>query len=198
MPHFNLGDGLELKSLVLEHSEALYAAVDSSRGYLREWLPWVDATLSPRDSVNFIESARRQEEAKNGFQLGIWQDGVLVGCIGFHSLNQPNRRTSLGYWLRENAQGRGLALRAVAKLVDHAFDEFKMHRLEIRCGIENLKSRAIPEKLGFGFEGIARDSEWIYDHFIDHAVYAVLAPDWKLESSLAQRASFLKVKRSAT
>jgi ribosomal-protein-serine acetyltransferase len=178
MPQFDLGDGLELKTLELEHSEALYEAVDSCRAYLRKWLPWVDSTRSPRDSVIFIESSRRQEEAENGFQLGIWQNGLLVGCIGFHALNKSNRRTSLGYWLREDAQGRGIARRSVAKLVDHAFEEFKMHRLEIRCGVENVKSRAIPEKLGFKFEGVARDCEWIYDRFIDHAVYAVLAPEW--------------------
>jgi len=179
MPHFDLGDGLELKTLELEHSELLFEAVDSCRPYLRQWLPWVDATLTPRDSVVFIESTRRQEEAQNGFQVGIWQDKSLVGCIGFHALNKANRRTSLGYWIREEAQGRGIVRRSVARLVDHAFDEFKMHRLEIRCGVDNIKSRAIPEKLGFKFEGIARDAEWICDRFIDHAVYAVLAPEWK-------------------
>jgi ribosomal-protein-serine acetyltransferase len=182
MPYFDLGNGLELKTLELDQSELLFEAVDSCRPYLRQWLPWVDRTLSPRDSVIFIESTRRQEEAQNGFQVGIWQDKSLVGCIGFHALNKANRGTSLGYWLREDAQGRGIARRSVAQLVDHAFEEFKMHRLEIRCGVENLKSRLIPEKLGFKFEGIAKECEWICDRFIDHAVYAVLAPEWKQKS----------------
>jgi ribosomal-protein-serine acetyltransferase len=51
--------------------------------------------------------------------------------------------------------------------------------VEIRAAVENKKSRAIPERLGFLFEGVERDGEWLYDHFVDLAVYGMLAADWR-------------------
>jgi hypothetical protein len=41
--------------------------------------------------------------------------------------------------------------------------------------------RAVPERLGFQLEGIIRDAEWLYDHFVDHAMYAILKKDWNGE-----------------
>jgi len=178
MPYIDLGGGLELKTFEVEHADALFAAVDSCRKYLREWLPWVDATRSPRDSLAFIERARRQDESNNGFQVGIWFQGHLVGCMGFHAFDAANRRTSLGYWVRQDFQGRGIVTRSCRALVRHALVDLKMHRLEIRCGVQNTRSRAICEALGLRFEGVARECEWLYDHFIDHAVYAALESEW--------------------
>jgi ribosomal-protein-serine acetyltransferase len=43
----------------------------------------------------------------------------------------------------------------------------------------NLKIRAIPERLGFELEGVQRQAEWLYDHFVGHALYGMLADDWK-------------------
>jgi ribosomal-protein-serine acetyltransferase len=54
-----------------------------------------------------------------------------------------------------------------------------LNRLVITCATQNQKSRAIPERLGFVHEGIARDAEWLYDHFVDHDIYAKLHCDWK-------------------
>jgi ribosomal-protein-serine acetyltransferase len=43
--------------------------------------------------------------------------------------------------------------------------------------VENVKSRAIPERLGFRAEGTVRQAEWLYDRFVDHVVYGLLAGD---------------------
>jgi ribosomal-protein-serine acetyltransferase len=63
--------------------------------------------------------------------------------------------------------------------INYAFNELKLNRVEIRCAVENSKSRAIPEGLGFKNEGTIREAEWLYDHFVDHIVYGMLARDWK-------------------
>ncbi|WP_334300596.1 GNAT family N-acetyltransferase [Alkaliphilus flagellatus] len=63
--------------------------------------------------------------------------------------------------------------------MNYAFNNFKLHRVEIRCAENNYKSRAIPERLGFTKEGLIRGSEWIYDHYVSHIVYSMLAIEWK-------------------
>jgi ribosomal-protein-serine acetyltransferase len=67
-------------------------------------------------------------------------------------------------------------------LVEHAFGELDLNRVVISCATENKKSCAIPERLGFRQEGIQRQAEWLYDRFVDHAVYATLASAWRKRS----------------
>ncbi len=68
--------------------------------------------------------------------------------------------------------------RACKAIIDHTFKDLGLHRVEIRCAAENFKSQAIPERLGFAREGVIRQAEWLYDHFEDHVVYGLLAPEW--------------------
>jgi ribosomal-protein-serine acetyltransferase len=67
--------------------------------------------------------------------------------------------------------------RSAAFLTQYAFDKLNMHRVEIHAAVDNKSSRAIPEKLGFKEEGIARDGEFLYDHYVDTVTYAKLSTD---------------------
>jgi ribosomal-protein-serine acetyltransferase len=68
--------------------------------------------------------------------------------------------------------------RSVSAVLDLAFGRYGMHRVEIRAAPGNVRSRAIPERLGFTEEGLCREVEWLYDHFVDHVVYGMLAREW--------------------
>ncbi len=171
-------EGFFLKNLELRESEEILLLVDANRPYLREWLPWLDLTRDIDEMLAFVESAIRQQTSGLGFQAGIWCDNRLVGIIGYHHLEWANRSTCLGYWLAEGKQRKGIMTKASRSLVAYAFEELRLNRVEIRCAVGNLKSRAIPERLGFRTEGVLRDAEWLYDHFVDHVVYGMLARDW--------------------
>jgi ribosomal-protein-serine acetyltransferase len=93
----------------------------------------------------------------------------------FVERNQEANSASLGYWLAEAHQGRGLMTKSVSELVDHAFDEWHLNRVEIQAGIGNRKSRAIPERLGFQRDGVLREYERVGDRYIDMVVYSLLA-----------------------
>ncbi|WJY27107.1 GNAT family N-acetyltransferase [Sporosarcina trichiuri] len=175
-----VSETVSLKLLEQEDAEELFQTVHSSRGHLREWLPWVDGALSPESYRPVITMWLQQFAGHDGFQAGIVVDGELAGMVGFHTINWTNRSTSIGYWLADGHQGKGVMTAAVGALLDYAFTVYKLNRVEIRCGTENLKSRAIPERLGFRLEGIQRDGEFLYDHFHDLAVYSMLAADWKV------------------
>ncbi|WP_096155282.1 MULTISPECIES: GNAT family N-acetyltransferase [Bacillus] len=178
MFYFKLNDTSELRLLEPRHAENLFLLTDKSRDYLREWLPWVDFTKNVRDSKEFIEGTIKQLGNNNGFQAGIWYKGELAGVIGLHGINWANKSTSLGYWLGEEFQGVGLMTSACKSVIEYCFNELNLNRIEIRAATENLKSQAIPERLGFKREGCIRSSEFLYDRYVDHFVFGLIKEDY--------------------
>jgi len=178
MFYYQVNDEIQLRLLTIQDAEEVFALTDTSRNHLREWLPWVDGVKTVNDTRSFIQVTLNQFASNNGFQTGIWYKGTLAGCVGLHEVNWENRHSSIGYWLSERFQGDGIMTNSVRAVVDIAFREFKLNRIEIRAAIDNRKSRAIPERLCFQNEGCFRQEEWLYDHFVDLIVYGMLSQDW--------------------
>jgi ribosomal-protein-serine acetyltransferase len=173
----DLDDGCQVRRIEDSDAEELAALVDANRAYLSRWMPWAPAnTIS--DTREHIRRAKEQAERDDGFQAVIARNGRIVGALGYHRLDRINQSTSLGYWLAESAQGQGTMTRAVRALVEIAFREWELNRVEIRCAPENRRSRAIPERLGFQEEGTLRQAERIGDRYLDSVVYSMLASDW--------------------
>jgi ribosomal-protein-serine acetyltransferase len=176
----DLPGGACLRAFEESDADELFALTDRDRAHLEPWLPWVAFTTSPADSLEFIRITRRQLDTDEGMQLALVDaDGVLAGVAGFHRFDWPNRATTIGYWLGADHLGRGLMTAAVRALVDHAFGERGLHRIEISAAVENARSRAIPERLGFREEGTRRQAERHGERYLDLVVYAVLAPEWR-------------------
>jgi ribosomal-protein-serine acetyltransferase len=178
MFHFALAPELELRLLEDSDAEELYALVEANRGHLAPWLPWAAAqTLA--DTRAFLALTRRQLAENNGFQCAIVESGRIVGTIGFHRVDWVNRATSLGYWLAEDAQGKGTMTMAARALVDWAFQGWGLHRVEIRAAVQNARSRAVITRLGFREEGLLRQVERVGGgRYLDHVVYSVLDSEW--------------------
>ncbi|HTY89889.1 MAG TPA: GNAT family protein [Methanocella sp.] len=177
--HIDAGGGLHIRLLELKDAPVLYALIDANRKELRDWAPWVDRTKGVEDSVDFIRAALEQQKSCTGLHAGLWLDGRLIGCIAYVHMDINNRRAMIGYWLAVPYRGRGLATRACMAMTDVAFRKLLMNKVEIYCGVENLKSRAIPERLGFKPEGILKQYEWINDRYIDVVAYGMLASEWQ-------------------
>lgn|SRR5690625_38667 len=169
---------ITLKMLNAADAEELFAITDRSREYLREWLPWLDNTKSVDDSLQFIKNNFQLYAERKGVTAGIFYNGSLAGVAGYNELDWVNKIAYIGYWLDIEHQGKGIMTRAVRALTDYAFEEFDLNRVDIRAAVGNVKSRAIPERLGYKKEGVLRQSEWLYDHFVDHAVYSMLKSEW--------------------
>lgn len=103
-----VNEDLLLKRLEPSDARPLFTLVDQDRDYLRRWLPWVDYNQSVKNTEEFIQENTNQYFRNRSFQTGIWFEGNLAGCIGFHHINWPNRSTSIGYWLGEDFQGHGV------------------------------------------------------------------------------------------
>ncbi len=179
MFRMQVNEEVSLKLLEMEDAKEIFALVDESREYLREWLPWVDHMKNEKDYEPVIEMWLKQFSSHDGYQAGILYNGKLAGMVGFHGIDWSNKKASIGYWLAKNFQGNGIMTTAVKGLIDQAFQEYELNRVEIQCGVENKKSRAIPERIGFKQDGIIRDAEYLYDHFHDTILYSLLAREWK-------------------
>ncbi|MAF10455.1 RimJ/RimL family protein N-acetyltransferase [Candidatus Poribacteria bacterium] len=171
-----------LRTLRARDATALYALIDGNRAHLREWLPFVDDAQDVTDTQRFILEAAQLADDQKSMAAGIWDGGILAGVIGLMEISVRNRKAEIGYWLAAEHQGRGLVTRACRALITYAFDTVRLHRVEIYCAPENTRSRAIPERLGFVIEGTLREAEWLYDHYVDNVLYAMLAPAWDASS----------------
>jgi ribosomal-protein-serine acetyltransferase len=168
-------DALGVRPLEAADAAELYALIEADRDYLAQWLPWA-AGQDLAATEKFIAEAEAHLARNDGFQAAIVPEGQIVGVAGFHSIDWTNRST--GYWLAEHAQGKGTMTTVVRALVDHAFTEWSLHRVEIHCAPANHRSRAIPERLGFREEGTLRDTELINRQYLDSVVYGVLEEEW--------------------
>lgn len=174
-----LQDGVELRLLEERHATELFATVNQERAYLRQWLQWVDTTVTEDDSLTFIRASLEQFASNHGFAAGIWSHGCLIGVIGMHRINWRNRSVELGYWIAQEHQGKGIVSDACRAVITHAFRELDLHRVQIRCATGNSKSCAIPRRLGFAHEGTVREAEMVSAKYLDLHIFGMLNQEWR-------------------
>ena len=177
-----VSDDCRLRILDEADAEEVYGLVEANRAHLSDWMPWAAEQTLER-TVNFIRAAQQRYANRNGFEAGLIVDGRICGCAGFPGVDWVARATSIGYWLADDHQGRGLMTRAVGALVDHALSDWDLHRVEIRAAAGNTRSRAIPERLGFTHEGVLREAELVGDDYQDLVVYGLLAGNRRASST---------------
>jgi ribosomal-protein-serine acetyltransferase len=101
----------------------------------------------------------------------------LLGVVGLDSCVHLHRSCELGYWLRRDATGKGLMTEAANATVEFAFARMAMHRIRCAAATDNFPSLRVIQRLGFKFEGIARQAELVQSRWLDHAVFAKLSQD---------------------
>lgn len=176
---YKVNDDIELRLLDDHHAKELFALVDANRNYLREWLPWVDAADSVDNSLNNIRQAKEKFAKDGTFDGAVFYQGQLMGKAGIHDISAANKRSSIGYWLDQGMNGKGIMTACVSGLLDYSFDDLDLNYMALRSASANYKSQAVAKRLGFKHEGTLRDYEWLYDHFVDMEHYGIRACEWK-------------------
>jgi ribosomal-protein-serine acetyltransferase len=171
-------DTISLEFLEEIHAESLFNLVNANRAYLREWLPWVDNMQTVANFAYYISDTKRRALEKTDFGYAIIINKNIVGRIGLHHINHHNKIGEIGYWLADGQQGKGIITRCCTAIINHAFTQLGLNRIEIKCGTGNDKSRAIAERLQFRQEGILRGAELLNGTFIDLYLYAMLKEEW--------------------
>jgi ribosomal-protein-serine acetyltransferase len=163
------------------HAEELFNIIDGSRDQIGKWLSFPTYTNEIKDTELFIEKSLSRYAANNGFWAGIWHQGKLAGSIGYLYVDQKNLKTEIGYWLSKDFEGLGLATKACKLLIDYAFKELSLNKVEINVAVKNHKSRAIPVRLGFTEEGVIRHYEFLNGEYLDRVIYGMLRGEWVVQ-----------------
>jgi ribosomal-protein-serine acetyltransferase len=114
--------------------------------------------------------------------LLLRRKGAIVGSVGAR-IDAYAGTAELGYWVDADAEGHGLVRRGLERVIRHLLDDLKVRRIEIRTSTHNTRSRALSERLGFSLEGVVREAIQVGDNIHDVALYSLLAPRNRIESS---------------
>ena len=158
---------------------ALFEAVQESLNHIRPWLPWGPLHETPESSEVFVRRWRSRWDLREDLPASVWDRDPerLVGGCGLHRIDWGARVFEIGYWLRTSATG-GVP-EAARLLTQLAFEKLSANRVMIRAVPENAKSVAIPQRLGFVEEGIARNAILGADgQPVDLRVFSMTPEDW--------------------
>ncbi len=173
-----VNDYISLKQIEMIDANDMFTTIDTQRNYLGTWLPFVSYTKSIENTKDFINKIENTPDEEKEYIFVIKYSSEFAGLIGFKATDKLNKKSEIGYWLSESFQKKGIITQSVKSLIDFAFNELEINRIQIKCAVANIPSRSIPIRLGFEFEGIERDGELLSDNlFTDIEVYSLLRSD---------------------
>jgi RimJ/RimL family protein N-acetyltransferase len=144
-----LPDGTVIRHYTDDDIGQLVDVVNASLAHLAPWMPWAQepATLETQGAW-YAESEQSRANGTN-YVYGIFApDGTLLGGTGYHIRNGPGV-LEIGYWLAASAVGRGVVTEVSRRLTEVAADVDGVTRVEIHCDEANMRSSAVPKRLGY-------------------------------------------------
>jgi ribosomal-protein-alanine N-acetyltransferase len=157
-----------IRRLSPDDAEELTALLVANRARLQPLEP---------DRPDGFYTVEFQRDRLANVQEGRWIFGIvdgdeLAGTIGVNNtIRGPLQSANIGYWIDEPRQGRGLATAAVGAVVDFAFGEAGLHRVEAGTLPDNLPSQRVLEKNAFERIGLARRYLYIGGDWRDHILF---------------------------
>lgn len=171
-------DDITLALVQPSFAKDYWAIVEQQREYLSQWLAWPSLADGEDFFLQFIKHSLHDYADGKSLTCAILYHGSVVGNISFNSINHSLNKVEIGYWLRQDHQGKGIVSRAVTAFINTAFTDLAMQKVQISAAEQNQPSRAVCERLGFSLEGIISRAENINGRVVDHAVYGLSREHW--------------------
>ena len=154
-----INDKIKLSLSIPQYAEELFKLTDKNRNFLKQWLPWLDKIQQPSDTKQFLEHQLLRFGRSQALHVTIFYRNRIAGVVGFNLIDRDNNIGHLGYWLGEEYNGKGIMTKSVREVIKVRFNYYSLQRIDVRCAVENSRSRAIPQRLNFQQEGIIRRAE---------------------------------------
>lgn len=163
----------------LDDAEAIYDAVQISHSELSVWMDWCTPDYSKDLTVDWIERQPKEWAEGSNYQFAIFdtQDRAFLGACGINHINQYYLLANLGYWVRTDQTGKGIATEASRLVAQFGFKRLGLRRIEIVTGVDNKASRKVAENAGATFEGILRKRLKFGDRNVDAAMHSLIPED---------------------
>ncbi len=149
--------------------------------FLQKWEPIRGRDYEARSSFyNRVGWGHRAAKARSAFPFMILRrrDACLMGAITLDNVRfGPARAGTVGYWIGPEFARQGYMFEALGLVVDFAFQQLDLSRIEAACLPENEASRGVLEKAGFKYEGVAQSYLQIAGRWRTHVLYARLRQD---------------------
>ncbi len=154
----------------------------ASRRFLEPWEPaWPEDALTRACYRRRLRRAALDWRDDTGYAFHVLhrEDHRLLGGIGLNNVRRGVAQSgSIGYWIAVHEARHGFMSEAVPAILDFAFDQLSLHRVEAACLPSNIASRNLLLKLGFKEEGLARKFLRINGAWEDHLQFAMLREDF--------------------
>jgi ribosomal-protein-serine acetyltransferase len=161
------------------HAAAMTDLIVRNQARLARWEPWAEQPATLEGTRAYIRAAL--EDFVRGRQIStiIGVDGGrrYVGRCGMR-INPYAGSGDIGYWIDGDYEGRGITSRSARALISAVFDELGLERVELRTSVDNRRSRALAERLGFRFDGTMPAGLRFARRADDVALYSVTASRW--------------------
>lgn len=171
-------DGLALALVQPSFAKQYLQIVAQEREYLGQWLSWPAYADSEAFFLNFVQNSLQSYAAGKSWTCAMIYRGQVVGNISFNTINTELKKVEIGYWLSQQYQGRGIVSQSVKKMVEIAFHQLEMEKVQISAAVENRPSRRVCERLGFELEGVITRAENLNGMVVDHAIYGMSREKW--------------------
>ncbi|MCB0977289.1 MAG: GNAT family N-acetyltransferase [Acidimicrobiales bacterium] len=178
------GRRVMLRSLTVADFPSWREVRTRCEAWLTKWepmrLPNQPDVVRNRDAFAIRCSARqRDRQLGNGYGFGLFVDGTFCGEVNLSSIQRgPFQNAYIGYWIDEAYAGQGLMPEAVVVMIRFAFEELRLHRVQVSIVPRNAASRRVAEKLGLRDEGTALRYLEINGVWEDHVRYAITSEEW--------------------
>lgn len=165
---------LQLSLSIPQYADELFELTHKNRNFLKQWLPWPDSIQKVSDTKAFLELQLLRFQKQEALHITIFYQNQIAGVLGYNQIDRVNDIGSIGYWLAREYNGKGIMTKSVKELIEIGHSYYHLNRFDIRCAVENSRSRAIPERLGFQKEGILSHAVKVGVQYQDLVVYGLL------------------------
>ncbi|MEU8319323.1 GNAT family protein [Nonomuraea sp. NPDC048881] len=151
-----LGDEAELRPLEPWRAQEFLDHIDRARPSVDPWIPWAERSTDLASATAVLQRYADDQAADGARIYGIWLAGTLVGGVMFTRFEAVSGVCEIGCWLEPAGEGRGLVTRACRLLIDWAFAERGMARVEWWVSPGNTRSIEVARRLGMTRDGVLR------------------------------------------
>ncbi|MFF3757439.1 GNAT family N-acetyltransferase [Streptomyces sp. NPDC002185] len=172
---------VELRPLTHADQEEFCSLVRASSGLYGPWMQL------PSTAEDFRTWMHRFDDGSNlGFLIRVRETGETAGTVNINSVIRGRYQgASLGYAAFAPSAGKGYMTEGISLIMEHAFEDLRLHRLEASIQPGNKPSLALVQRLGFRYEGVSSEYLYIDGAWRDHERWAATAPaPWTPDPSL--------------